>query len=200
MVIDSYELFKKFISEEHDIKPTLLLHACCAPCSTYVLELLNKFFDITIYYYNPNIYPLSEFETRYQEFTKLGQYKLVKSDFNPDEYYQAIKGFEDKPEGSERCFKCFELRLEHSARYAKEKQFDYFSTTLSISPYKNSNKINEIGQNMANKYGVKFLYSNFKKDEGYKRSIQICRQLEIYRQDYCGCRFSLIEANNKKKG
>ena len=194
MVIDSYELFKEFINKKHDSKPTLLLHACCAPCSTYVLELLNQFFDITIYYYNPNIYPISEFETRYEEFQKLGKYQLVKAEFNPNEFYEAVKGLEDKPEGSERCFKCYELRLENSAIYASANNFDYFSTTLSISPYKNSNKLNEIGQIMANKYHVKFLYSNFKKNEGYKRSIGICRQLDIYRQDYCGCVFSFNEA------
>lgn len=197
MVIDSYDLFKKFISEKHDSKPTLLLHACCAPCSSYVLELLNQFFDITIYYYNPNIWPISEYETRFEEFNKLGNYKLVKADFHPEEFYQVIKGLEDKPEGSERCFKCYELRLENSAIYASKHHFDYFSTTLSISPYKNSDKLNEIGQLMANKYQIKFLYSNFKKNEGYKRSIEICRQLELYRQDYCGCVFSFKEAQNR---
>ena len=197
MVIDSYELFTQFIKEKHDTKPTLLLHACCAPCSTYVLELLNQFFDITIYFYNPNIYPASEMDFRYDEFQKLGKYKLVKADYNPDDFYLAVKGLEAKPEGSERCFKCYELRLENSAIYASKHGFDYFSTTLSISPYKNSNKLNEIGQKMANKYQVKFLYPNFKKKEGYKRSIEICRQLELYRQDYCGCVFSYNEAQNR---
>lgn len=199
MVIDSYELFTEFIKEKHNSKPTLLLHACCAPCSTYVLELLNQFFDITIYFYNPNIYPVTEMDNRFVEFQKLGKYKLVKADYNPDDFYLAIKGLEAKPEGSERCFKCYELRLENSAMYASKHNFDYFSTTLSISPYKNSKKLNEIGQQMANKYQVKFLYSNFKKKDGYKRSIAICRQLELYRQNYCGCEFSFNEMQIRNK-
>lgn len=197
MVIDSYDSFKKFLSEKHNHIPTLLLHACCAPCSSYVLELLNQTFDITIYYYNPNIWPASEYETRAHEFSKLGQFKFVKADFNPDEFYQAIKGLEKFPEGSERCFKCYELRLENSALYASQNNFDFFTTTLSISPYKNSDKLNEIGQRLASKYQVPFLYSNFKKNEGYKRSIKLSQQFGLYRQDYCGCVYSYEEAKKR---
>ncbi len=199
MVIDTLEKFKDFISKKHEEKPTLLLHACCAPCSSYVLELLNDHFDLTIYYYNPNIYPKEEFDIRYDEFEKLGKYKIVKEYYNPNEYYSAIKGYEHLPEGSKRCYNCYDFRLEKSAKYAKEHNFDYYSTTLSISPYKNSNSINEIGQKYANQYGVKFLYSNFKKNEGYKKSIILCAQYEIYRQDYCGCEFSLEDSIKKQK-
>lgn len=198
MVIDTLEKFKEFISAKHEEKPTLLLHACCAPCSSYVLELLNEHFDLTIYYYNPNIYPKEEFDIRYEEFQKLGKYKIVKEYYDPSEYYEAIKGYEHLPEGSKRCHNCYDFRLEKSAKYAKENNFDYFTTTLSISPYKNSNVINEIGQKYANEYGVKFLYSNFKKNDGYKKSILLCAQYDIYRQDYCGCEFSLEDLKNKK--
>jgi predicted adenine nucleotide alpha hydrolase (AANH) superfamily ATPase len=199
MVIDSYDLFKQFINEKRDIKPTLLLHCCCAPCSSYVLELLKDVFDITIYYYNPNIYPLEEYDERLKEFEKLGNFKIIKADFEPQDFYQAVKGLESIPEGGERCFACYNFRLQNAAIVAKERAFDYFSTTLSISPYKNSYKINEIGQKLADQYGVKFLYSNFKKNEGYKRSIEICKNLEIYRQDYCGCIFSWQASQEKHK-
>lgn len=199
MVIDSYEKLKKMISEKRDVNPSLLLHCCCAPCSSYVLDLLKEAFDITIYYYNPNIYPENEFEIRYEEFNKLGLFKIVKADFYPKEFYDAIKGHELEKEGSERCFKCYNLRLEHAAVYASKNNFDYFSTALSISPYKNSNKINEIGQNLANIYNVKFLYSNFKKEEGYKKSIVLSKEFDLYRQDYCGCIFSYKEAQIRKQ-
>lgn len=197
MIIDSLDKFKEFLNTDKDTKPSLLLHACCAPCSSYVLELLHNHFDLTIYFYNPNVYPKEEYDTRYDEFIKLGNYKIVNEEYNPDEYYKAIEGLEDLPEGSQRCHSCYDFRLEKSAKYAKDNNFDYYSTTLSISPYKNSNMINEIGQKYANLYGVKFLYSNFKKNDGYKKSIILCAQMDIYRQDYCGCEFSLKDLNKK---
>lgn len=199
MVIDSYERLKQMIAKKRDVKPTLLLHCCCAPCSSYVLDLLKMAFDITIYYYNPNIYPKEEFEYRFEEFEKLGLTKVIKPEYNPEEYDEAVKGYEHLNEGSERCFSCYRLRLNHTAKYAAEHEFDYFSTVLSISPYKNSNKINEIGQNLANEFGMKFLYSNFKKEEGYKKSIQLSKDLGLYRQEYCGCKYSLAEAKARQK-
>lgn len=178
-------------------KPTLLLHACCGPCSSYVLEYLNKYFDITILYYNPNIYPESEYYRRKDELKKFltefkldSTIKLVEDDYIPDEYYSAIKGQEELGEKSKRCYTCYQLRLERAARYAKKYDFDYFTTTLSISPYKISEWINEIGGNLEKEYNVKYLYADFKKKNGYKRSLELSSEYGLYRQDYCGCKFS----------
>ena len=151
-----------------DIKPSLLLHVCCAPCSSYVLEYLNKYFNITALFYNPNI----------------------STDYIPQEFYDMAKGLEGCPEGGARCFKCYRLRLEQTAKMAKEEQFDYFTTTLSISPLKDSQKLNEIGQALEKEYGVKYLYSDFKKKNGYKRSIELSKEYNLYRQNFCGCEFS----------
>lgn len=191
MELNTYELLKDFVSIKRVQKPKLLLHACCAPCSSYVLEFLKSSFDITIYFYNPNITSIEEYEKRYNDFKKLGDYNVIKADYNPKAFTDVTKGMEDIPEGGKRCWVCYEERLEASALYAKENNYDYFTTTLSISPYKNSKKINEIGQNMSSVYDVKFIHSNFKKDDGYKKSIILSKEYGLYRQDYCGCNFSL---------
>lgn len=185
-------------------KPKLLLHSCCAPCSSYVLEYLSKHFDITVLYYNPNIYPEKEYFFRENEQERFinqvfsNDVKFKKEEYNPDEFYTAVKGLEGIKEGGERCFKCYHLRLEKTAQIAKENNFDYFTTTLSISPYKNAEKLNEIGEILSGKYGVKYLISDFKKKNGYKRSTELSREYNIYRQDYCGCVFSKNERESEK--
>lgn len=177
--------------------PKLLLHSCCAPCSSYTLEYLSRYFDITVYYFNPNISPKQEFDKRFEEQKRLisqmpfkNSVTLVEGDYNYDDFLEIAKGLENVPEGGERCFRCYKMRLESTARLAKEQGFDYFCTTLSISPLKNSQKINEIGFEIEEKYGVKWLPSDFKKREGYKRSIQLSREYSLYRQNFCGCVFS----------
>jgi len=178
-------------------KPTLLLHACCGPCSSYVLEYLNNYFDITILYYNPNIYPDAEYYRRRDELKKfliefklVNSIKLIEDDYLPNEYYTAIKGQEELGEKSSRCYSCYELRLERTVKYAKEHNYDYFTTTLSISPYKISDWINKIGGDLENKYNVKYLYADFKKKNGYKRSLELSAEYGLYRQEYCGCKYS----------
>ena len=177
--------------------PRLLLHSCCAPCSSYTLEYLSRYFDITVYYFNPNISPKQEFDKRFEEQKRLisqmpfkNRVTLVEGDYNYDDFLEIAKGLENVPEGGERCFRCYKMRLESTARLAKEQGFDYFCTTLSISPLKNSQKINELGFGLEEKYGVKWLPSDFKKREGYKRSIQLSREYSLYRQNFCGCVFS----------
>ena len=177
--------------------PTLLLHACCAPCSSYVLEYLSNYFQTTVLYYNPNISPRSEYDTRAEELKRLiGEMefvhpvKLVVGEYEPEKFYAMAKGMEDLPEGGERCFKCYEQRLRRTAQLAKEGKFDYFTTTLSISPLKNAAKLNEIGQKLAAEYGVPYLLSDFKKKNGYKRSVELSAEHNLYRQNYCGCIFS----------
>lgn len=186
--------------------PKLLLHACCAPCSSYVLEYLSKYFEITIYYYNPNIEPYQEFEKRVEELRKLikempvvHKVNIVVENYNNKEFKDAIRGYEKLKEGSERCFNCYQLRMERSAKYAKNKKYDYFTTTLSISPYKNSDKLNEIGTNLERKYKIKYLYADFKKKNGYKRSIELSKKYNLYRQEYCGCIYSKLESEERKK-
>ena len=180
-----------------DNPPRLLLHSCCAPCSSYTLEYLSRYFDITVYYFNPNISPKQEFDKRFEEQKRLisqmpfkNSVTLVEGDYNYDDFLEIAKGLENVPEGGERCFRCYKMRLESTARLAKEQSFDYFCTTLSISPLKNSQKINELGFEIEEKYGVKWLPSDFKKREGYKRSIQLSREYSLYRQNFCGCVFS----------
>lgn len=184
---------------EHAL-PSLLLHACCAPCSSACLEELNKYFKITIYYYNPNISPKAEFDKRLDEEKRLvaempleNNVSVIDGEYDYNEFLEISSGLESVPEGGERCFKCYRLRLEKTATLAKEKGFDYFCTTLSISPLKNSQKINEIGYGIQEKYGVKWLPSDFKKKEGYKRSIQLSKEYNLYRQNFCGCVFSKKE-------
>lgn len=184
--------------------PTLLLHSCCAPCSSYVLEYLSEFFKITIYYYNPNISPIEEFEKRVEEQKRLirelptkNKINFIEGNYDNNLYEKTISGLEEEKEGGPRCFLCYKMRLENTARLAKEKGFDYFTTTLSISPYKNSKVLNEIGEELGNKYNIKYLYADFKKKDGYKRSIELSKIYGLYRQDYCGCKYSKRLVENK---
>ncbi len=177
--------------------PSLLLHVCCAPCSSYCLEYLSRYFDVTVYYYNPNISIKEEYEYRLSEEIRyisekefLRPVSITESVYDPQEFFTAVKGLESEPEGGLRCRECFKLRLEASAKKARELGFDYFTTTLTISPLKNASLLNEIGARMGEKYGVSWLPSDFKKKEGYKRSIELSREYDLYRQNYCGCVFS----------
>ncbi|MFW2488222.1 epoxyqueuosine reductase QueH [Clostridium chromiireducens] len=194
-------LIENLVKEEK--VPTLLLHSCCAPCSSYVLEYLSQYFSITIFFYNPNIYPLEEFSRRVAEQKGLISELKVKHEimfiegrYDTESFYMISKGLEQEKEGGARCFKCYELRLKEAALIASEKSYDYFTTTLSISPHKNAQKLNEIGKILSEEYGVKYLYSDFKKKEGYKRSIELSKEYNLYRQDYCGCVFSYNERIN----
>ncbi len=177
-------------------KPKLLLHACCAPCSSAVLEQLCKFFEITLFFYNPNISPESEFVFRLEELNRLTDemnlrdIEIIAPTYDNSEFEDIAKGMENIPEGGARCEKCYRLRLERSVAYAKENGFDYVTTTLSISPYKNAQWLNEIGLELADKYGTKYLCSDFKKGEGYKRSCALSAEYNLYRQNYCGCKYS----------
>ena len=180
--------------------PTLLVHSCCAPCSSYVLEYLSQYFSITVLYYNPNIFPREEYEYRISEQKKLidnlpvkNAISFIPTEYEPDKFHEAIKGHEADKEGGERCFICYELRLYEAAKYAVEGKFDYFTTTLSISPMKNAPKLNEIGVKMGEEFGVKYLVSDFKKRNGYKRSVELSKEYGLYRQDYCGCVYSKLE-------
>ena len=177
--------------------PRLLLHSCCAPCSSYVLEYLSRYFEITVFYYNPNIYPPEEFGKRVEEQKRLiaqlpaeHPISFLDGPYEPERFYEMAKGLEQVPEGGERCFKCYRLRLTETAEMARAGKYDYFTTTLSISPLKNAEKLNEIGGQLAKDYGVDYLYSDFKKRNGYKRSTELSREYGLYRQDYCGCEFS----------
>lgn len=183
-----------------DKPPRLLLHSCCAPCSSYVLEYLSQYFSITVFYYNPNIYPEEEFVKRIDEQKRLiaemplkNPVGFMEEGYHSERFYAAVKGLEHIREGGERCFACYRLRLEETARIAAEKGFDYFTTTLSISPYKNAPKLNEIGEELGGIYGVRYLVSDFKKKNGYKRSTELSAQYGMYRQNYCGCVFSMRE-------
>lgn len=185
------------VIESLDKVSKLLLHSCCAPCSSYTLEYLSQYFEITVFYFNPNISPIQEFEKRFDEQERLihvlpakHKISLLKGEYDYNEFLQIAKGYEDVREGGERCFRCYRMRLEKTAKVAKEQGFDYFCTTLSISPLKNSQKINEIGYETAQKYGVQWLPSDFKKREGYKRSIEMSREYNLYRQNFCGCVYS----------
>lgn len=197
MNINYQLLLDETIKNIGDTKPKLLLHSCCAPCSSYVLEYLSSIFDITVFFYNPNIYPEDEFYFRRSEQVRLIDMMNLKSvvdvvicDYNSEEFYSAVKGFENCKEGEERCIECFKLRLSKCAQYARDNGFEYFTTTLTISPHKNSQLINSIGSNIATDFGIKYLFSDFKKKNGYKRSCEISAQFDLYRQDYCGCVFS----------
>lgn len=174
-------------------KPRLLLHSCCAPCSTACIERLIPHFDVTVYYYNPNIDGVEEYSKRGAEQKRLCEIynlPLVLEDFNPADFYGEVSGLEDLPEGGERCFKCFYLRLKRTAEYAKQNGYDYFTTTLTVSPLKDAEKINEIGSIVAKEVGVNFLPSDFKKRGGYQRSVELSKEYDLYRQNYCGCAFS----------
>lgn len=184
--------------------PSLMLHSCCAPCSSYVIEYLSHYFKITVFYYNPNIYPDEEYIKRKEEQKKFisdfnTEYKVnfIEGPYDSEKFYQVSKGFENEKEGGLRCFKCYDLRLRETAKLAQSKAYDYFTTTLTISPYKNAQKLNEIGAELEREYGVRYLYSDFKKKNGYKRSIELSNEYNLYRQNYCGCVFSQIEKNSK---
>lgn len=185
--------------------PTLLLHSCCAPCSSYVLEYLSQYFQITVFYYNPNIYPESEYTKRIlEQQTLIGQMKskhpisFMAGAYDKERFYAMAEGMETLKEGGARCMKCYELRLREAAEVAKKGNFDYFTTTLSISPMKNAVKLNEIGMRLAEEYQVAYLLSDFKKKNGYKRSIELSKEYGLYRQDYCGCEFSKREREQLK--
>lgn len=202
----NYDKLQKQIIASLGGVPTLLLHSCCAPCSSAVLERLSEYFAITVFYYNPNITDKSEYLMRVSEQKRLiesmnfeNPVQFVEGDYCPEIFFETVKGLEKLPEGGERCFKCYALRLEEAAKFASEHGFDYFTTTLSISPLKNADKLNEIGEQMSKKYGVKHLPSDFKKNDGYKRSIELSKEYLLYRQNYCGCIFSKTEAQNRQK-
>ena len=189
----------------------LFLHSCCAPCSSYCLEYLRQYFDVTVFYYNPNISFLEEYRHRVEELKRLvstlneeakgsemlNQIALLEGTYEPEKFFEATKGLEDCPEGGERCFICYELRLREAARLAAEGGYDFFTTTLTISPLKNAQKLNEIGSRLSEEYHVACLPSDFKKKRGYLRSIELSRQYDLYRQDYCGCVFSKRERDKR---
>lgn len=186
--------------------PTLLLHSCCAPCSSYVLEYLSEYFSITVLYYNPNIAPEKEYKARVEEQRRLISEMPTKypvsflaGAYVPEMFYAAVKGLEQCPEGGERCTVCYEMRLREAAETAKTGGFDYFTTTLSISPLKDAERLNSIGKALAEEYGLSYLYSDFKKKNGYKRSTELSAQYRLYRQDYCGCVFSKEEQRLRKQ-
>lgn len=188
MKIDYNKLMQEEISSFGG-KPKLLLHCCCAPCSSAVIERIKEFFDITFYYYNQNIFPQEEYVLRSQEFEKLGV-KVVVENYKHEEFLNLVRGKEDEKEGGIRCQICIADRMNKSFQYAKANNFDVVTTTLTISPHKDCEFINKIGEQLEEKYKIKYLHADFKKQNGYLRSIQICKDLEIYRQDYCGCEFS----------
>ncbi len=186
--------------------PTLLLHSCCAPCSSYVLNYLSKHFKITVLYYNPNISPKEEYEKRKQEQIRLIQempfenkVDIMDCDYDNDQFETLVKGLEEEREGGSRCFRCYRLRLEKTALLASQNHYDYFGTTLTVSPYKNSQKLNEIGYDLEQIYHIPYLYSDFKKKEGYKKSIEFSKIYHLYRQNYCGCVYSKKQSENKQK-
>lgn len=197
----------RVIDKLNGCAPTLLLHSCCAPCSSYVLEYLSRYFRITVFYYNPNIYPGEEF---YKRRSEQERFIFMLDTENPvgfmgrshmsEQFYEKVKGLENIPEGGQRCFACYRLRLEETAKAAAQGNFDYFTTTLSISPHKNADKLNEIGGELSEIYNVKYLFSDFKKKGGYLRSCQLSKEFGIYRQNYCGCVFSMKESEERSRG
>lgn len=194
---ENYSVKCENILNNLDSKKKLLLHSCCGPCSSYVISYLTNYFDITILYYNPNIYPYDEYLKRKQEQIKLineidcpNNLDIMDCDYDNDLYEKCIIGLENEPERGNRCMVCYNLRMEKTAKMAKECNYDYFCTTLSVSPYKNSEWINKIGEKLQNKYNINWLYSDFKKKDGYKQSILLSKKYNLYRQDYCGCIYS----------
>ena len=204
----NYQREMEKLIERHQAQgevPRLLLHSCCAPCSSYVMEYLSKYFSITVFYYNPNIFPPEEYGKRVEEQVRLiGEQphlhpvEFLEGNYDPERFFQAVKGHEGDREGGERCFKCYRLRLEEAAKMAARGGYDYFTTTLTISPLKNAQKLNEIGEELEKIYHVKHLPSDFKKKNGYKRSTELSREYGLYRQDYCGCVFSKRERERQK--
>ena len=189
--------------------PTLFLHSCCAPCSSYVLEYLCSHFRITVFYFNPNISDTAEYRHRVEEQKRLIEaynregrgypISVLEGEYDPGRFFQAAAGLEDCPEGGERCFKCFDLRLRETAGYAVLGKYDFFGTTLTISPLKNAEKLNEIGYSLAKEYGIRWLPSDFKKKNGYRRSVELSKEYGLYRQDYCGCAFSKAEREKSRR-
>lgn len=206
---ENYQIILNKTIEEIQKKgtaPSLLLHSCCAPCSSYVLEYLSEYFNITILFYNPNISPEQEFIKRANELRRLisemplkCDVKFIEGTYDSDRFYDMSKGLEHMKEGGERCFKCYRLRLEEAAKAAKNGGFDYFTTTLSISPHKNAKALNQIGSELSEEYGVNYLFSDFKKKNGYKRSCELSEEYGLYRQNYCGCVYSRAEALEREK-
>lgn len=201
----NYQKELEQLCERFTEKKSLLLHCCCAPCSSYVLEYLHSFFDITVYFYNPNITNESEYQKRKQELKRYlqevdfgNEITILDADYEPEKFIQISKGYEKEPERGKRCEKCFLLRLSQTAEQAKKGGYDFFCTTLSISPHKDATLLMEIGEQLAEKYGVSYLPSDFKKKNGYKRSIELSSEYQLYRQDFCGCVYSKMERMNKR--
>ena len=191
------ELIK--IIDNLDHIPKLLLHSCCGPCSTYCIDFLTKYFDVTVLYYNPNIEPIEEYEKRKEEQIRfINSYKsnnkldFLDCEYDNESFKDCVKGLEKEKEGGARCHKCYYLRMDYTAKKAKELGYEYFGTTLTVSPYKNSDIINNIGKSIETKCEVKFLLSDFKKKDGYKKSIELSKEYNLYRQEYCGCSYSNI--------
>lgn len=200
----NYDLeLEKIIEQNKEKKPKILLHSCCGPCSSACIERLKPYFQITVLYYNPNIEPLEEYIKRKEEqkrfLKEIGNVDFLDCDWENEEFKTISKGLENLSEGGFRCHKCYNLRLKKTALLAKENNFDYFGTTLTVSPYKNSQVINEIGKEISEEYGINYLLSDFKKREGYKRSIELSREYNLYRQDYCGCIYSKLERDKRCK-
>lgn len=202
------QIHKQFLKTLEGLEgtPTLLLHACCAPCSSAVLDKLSDYFKITVFFYNPNITDREEYEKRSFELQKLIQkipcknpIQFLEGGFDPQTFYDGIKGFEKEKEGGARCERCFRIRLEKAAEMTMQGKFDFFTTTLTISPLKNAPLLNDIGMEMGEKYQVTFLPSDFKKEGGYQRSIELSKEFNLYRQDYCGCEFSRKERDERVK-
>ena len=196
MKINYDNVFKNIINSLEDTKK-VLLHSCCAPCSSQVLSRLSDYFNVTVLYYNPNIEPFNEYEKRKEEqkrfiktFKGKNKIDFLDCDYDNESFKNIAKGYEDAPEGGERCHRCYNLRMEKTCILAKEKGYDYFCTTLSVSPFKNSQVLNQIGHDLEQKYNVKYLYSDFKKEDGYKKSIEYSKKYNLYRQNYCGCNYS----------
>ena len=208
MIIMNYQKVMEEIIKNNDgeIK-SILLHSCCAPCSSHVIDTLTKYFNITILYYNPNIEPYEEYERRKEEeirfikeYNNINKLDIIDCDYDNDKFISMSKGLENEPERGARCIKCYYLRMEYTAKKAKELDYDYFGTTLTVSPYKDSNKLNEIGKSLEDKYNIKYLYSDFKKNNGYKHSIELSKEYNLYRQDYCGCKYSKRDKELRDKG
>lgn len=189
--------YQRLLDDFIKAQPTrrrLALHSCCGPCSSYVLEYLSQHFDVTLYFYNPNIHPAEEYDHRLSEQLRLCDIMGIPTRecvYDPETYFDAVRGLEGEPEGGARCTKCFELRLDYTARLAKADGFDLMATTLTVSPHKNAPLINEIGAEIAARHGIEWLPSDFKKKNGYKRSIELSKEYELYRQNYCGCTYSI---------
>lgn len=206
----NYQLeLEKIIETEGQQGKKVLLHSCCAPCSSYVLMYLRKYFEVTVFYFNPNITEAQEYYKRVAEQKRLiaqlneeqegYPISVIEGDYAPETFLHLVKGYEKCPEGGERCKLCFKQRLEATAVLAKEQKFDYFATTLTVSPMKNAGLLNEIGLSLAEIYGIAYLVSDFKKKNGYKQSIELSKKYDLYRQDYCGCAFSKAERNAVKE-